>query len=64
MILEQPGLGSDPPNGSGREWGATEPGMLWFGLAECWSWGVMLGFWGLNNFRTPMRVSNFDFGCP
>ena len=24
MILEQPGLGSDPPNGSGREWGAIE----------------------------------------
>ena len=22
MILEQPELGSDPPNGSGREWGA------------------------------------------
>ena len=24
MILEQPGLSSDPPKGSGREWGATE----------------------------------------
>ena len=23
MILEQLGLGSDPLNGSGREWGAT-----------------------------------------
>ena len=23
MTLEQPGLGSDPPNGSGRERGAT-----------------------------------------
>ena len=25
MILEQPGLNSDLPNGSGREWGATSP---------------------------------------
>ena len=24
MTLEQPGLGLDPPNGSGRERGATE----------------------------------------
>ena len=23
VILKQPGLGSDPPNRSGREWGAT-----------------------------------------
>ena len=23
MILKQPGLGLDPPNESGREWGAT-----------------------------------------
>ena len=26
MILEQVGLGSDPPNWSGREWGATGQG--------------------------------------
>ena len=33
MTLEQPGLGSDPPNGSGQERGATvlgsTPSLLW-----------------------------------